>query len=147
MGEWWDALQQAIGGAGSSLSDLWGSASQTAGQIGGGIADFGGNLWNSAMQNPWQALGVGVQGASQFAPYLMNQSGAQGGNMGMDVGAWAQMQQPGGPTPQQLRRNIGDVQARGLSGASPDFMAAMSGVTPQELDQMLGYRSSGVGAT
>jgi hypothetical protein len=37
-----------------------------------------------------------------------------------------------------VRRNsIGDMQSRGLAGASPDFLANETGLTPEELDQML----------
>lgn len=140
-----DWLTDIVSGIGGNLSDLWGGVSGAAGQFAGGLGDLGGSMWSGIQQNPWQALGVGLQGAGTFAPMLLGQGGQQ--PQGMDVGAWSQMQQPGGPTPQQLRRDIGNVQSRGLSGASPDFMASMAGVTPEELNQMLGYRSGNVGAT
>lgn len=146
MGEWWDALSEAASGLGlgDMFSGLWDSASGAAGQFGQGAANFGSNLWQGAMQNPWGALGLGVQGAGMAMPYIM---GGQQGQGGMDQGAMSQMQQPGGPTPQQMRRNLGDQQSKGLSGASPDFMASMAGVTPQELNQLLGYNPNGQGAT
>lgn len=141
--DWLNEIMSLVGGG---LSDIWGGASQAVGQAAGGLGDLGSSAWSGLQQNPWGALGAGLQGAGALAPMFMGQGGQQGQG-GMDVGAWSQMQQPGGPTPQQLRRNVGDAQARGLSGASPDFMASMAGVTPEELNQMLGYRSGGQGAT
>lgn len=140
--DWWNALTEAASGLGDMFGGLWDTASGAAGQFGQGAMNFGGNLWQGAMQNPWGALGLGMQGANMAMPYIMGH-GDQGG---MDTGAMTQMQQPGGPSPQQMRRNIGDIQSRGLSGASPDFMASMNGMTPAELDQMLGIRSGGQGA-
>jgi hypothetical protein len=56
------------------------------------------------------------------------------------MGQFSQMQQPGGPTSQQMaRRRLGEAQSQGMSGASPDFLATMAGVTPDELSQMLGW--------
>lgn len=142
----WEALMEALSGLGSSIGEgagsLWDSAAGAAGQFGQGAANFGGQMWQGAMQNPWGALGTLGQLGGQGAQMFMGQ-GEQGG---MDTGAMAQMQQPGGPTPQQMRRNIGDAQSRGLSGASPDFMSNLAGVTPAELNQLLGYNPNGQGA-
>lgn len=144
----WEALMEALSGLGSSIGEgagsLWDSAAGAAGQFGQGAANFGGNLWQGAMQNPWGALSSVGQLGAQGAQMFMGQDQGQGG---MDAGAMSQMQQPGGPTPQQMRRNIGDQQSKGLSGASPDFMAAQAGVTPEELNQLLGYNPNGQGAT
>lgn len=128
-----------------ATSSLYNGAANVASQAGSGIADFGSNLWGGISQNPWGALGGTLGAANQFGQLYMGMQNPQNTG-GFDSGAQIQMQQPGGPTPQQLRRNIGDAQARGLAGASPDFMASMAGVTPQELDQMLGYHYGGPGA-
>lgn len=138
-----------------ATSNLYSGAANVAGQVGGGIADLGSSLWGSIAQNPYAAINAGLGVGNTLGGLLMGgqqqpqQMGYQNPQMygGFDQGAQTQMQQPGGPTPQQLRRNIGDAQARGLSGASPDFMASMAGVTPQELDQMLGYRFNAPGAS
>lgn len=145
MGEWWDALSEAASGLGlgDMFSGLWDSASGAASQFGQGAANFGGNLWQGVQGNPWGALGTGMQGAGMMMPYFMGQ-----GNQGQgDMSAMQQMQPSGGGMTQaQVKRNIGDQAGRGMSGASPDFTANMAGMTPQELEQMLGYNPNGQGA-
>ena len=107
--------------------------------IGGGASDLGSKLWEGVSSNPWGALGTGVQAAGSLSPLLMGMGqGQQQGGFGADPGALSQLQQPGAPSPQALRRNLADAQSQGLSGASPDFMASMAGVTPKELQQLLG---------
>lgn len=130
------------------VSSLGEGAMSLLGSAGEGLAGLGGNLVSSAAQNPWGAIGGLAQAGGSIAPYVMGGSGmGDGGGMGgMGGGVGAQVQQPGGPTPEQLRRTIADKQGQGLSGASPDFLASMAGVTPQELDQLLGYRAGSQGA-
>lgn len=134
----WEALMEALSGLGGSLGEgagsLWDSAGGALGQLGQGIS-----------QNPWGALGAGVQGAGALMPYFMGQ-GDQQGMGGMDPTSMQQMQQPGMLSQAQVKRNIGDQASRGLSGASPDFTASMAGMTPDELSQMLGYNPNGQGA-
>ena len=121
----------------SALSSIGGSIGDVAGSAASGLGDLGSNLWSGILNNPAQSLGAGLSGFNAFAPYLFGGQQDQSGFQG--AGLQAQMQQPTGPSPQQVRRQLGNAQAQGLYGASPDFLAQMSGVTPSELDQMLGY--------
>lgn len=125
-----DDLISALGSIGGTVGDVAGSAAS-------GLGDFGSNLWSGILNNPMQALGVGASGFNAFAPYMFG--GGQDQNAFQGAGLQAQMQQPQGPTPQQIKRQLSNAQAQGLYGASPDFLATMSGVTPDELNQMLGY--------
>ena len=99
-----------------------------------GAGEFGGQALDSVANNPFGALGAGIQGA-----------GALGGMFNdapqmPEMGQFSQMQQPGGPTNQQMaRQRLGKSQEQGMSGASPDFLATLAGVTPAELSQMMGW--------
>jgi hypothetical protein len=119
------------------VSSIGGGASDLFAGLGEGASKLGSSAWQGISNNPWGAVGGALQGAGSLSPLLMGQGQQQGG-LGMDAGALSQLQQPGAPTPQSLRRNIADAQSQGLSGASPDFMASMAGVTPKELQQLLG---------
>lgn len=105
----------------------------------GGIGDLLTSLLGSAGdaigQNPTGALGAGVQGAGMLAPLFMQQNQAQMPELGQQ----SQIQQGGATNQQVARRRLGDAQNQGMSGASPDFLATMAGVTPEELSQMMGW--------
>lgn len=117
FGEIFDAIISAISGGASKVGDF--------------LTSNAGNLL--------QAGGAGLQAA----PMLMQAFGGAGGQQLPDVGLNTQIQQPGGPTPQMMRARLADAQAAGLSGASPDFLANMSGYTPDELNQIMGLNYAG----
>lgn len=108
------------------------------GSLGSGAASLGSSVGSAIENNPFGALSLGLQGASAASPFFLGSPG--GGQQIPDVGLNTQLQQPGGANPTQVKARLADTQASGLSGASPDFLASMAGMTPRELEQMMGLR-------
>ena len=135
-----DAIADIVGGAGNWLSDI-------VGGVGGAASDLGGAAWQGLSSNPWGVLGTGLQtGDTLMRMMMMNGQGGGGDQGGMSMqGLQSQMGQPAGPTPEMMRRRLADSQAAGMSGASPDFLATLAGVTPDELTKLMGYQYGGGG--
>ena len=140
----WEELLSLLSSAGQGISEgagnLWEGVLGVGGQAAQGAANLGGNLWQGIQSNPWGAIGAGIQGAGSLAPMFM---GGQPDQSFAGAGLQAQMQQPQGPSQQQIKSRLATAQAQGLSGASPDFLAQLNGVTPDELNQMLGLGQRG----
>ena len=114
---------------------------------------------SAAAQVPWtDVLGLGIQGLG--AADKMGAFGEGGlfgadqmpmfGNGQMSMFGGGQMpgiqaQTAAGANPAGVRRTLSDAQSQGLSGASPDFLATLAGVTPEELTQLLGLQGGGQG--
>ena len=122
-----------FGGVGEAA----GSAAQTAASFYPAEALSG--IGSAIAQNPLQSLGLGAQVFSTAAPFFMG-----GGATQIPSNLESQLQ---GVAPSQAagvrRQTVGDLQSRGLEGASPDFLANQTGLTPEELDQMMGRRGGG----
>lgn len=132
----WEWLSSLLGGAGEAIG-------QGASAVGA-----------AASAVPWNdVIGLGIQGLG-----AANSMGAfgPGGLFGNDpsnlmgspyLGMGGQMpgmqaQAAGGANPAGIRRALADTQSQGLSGASPEFLASMAGVTPEELEKLLGYNQA-----
>lgn len=144
IGDWIGGLfgsggGQAVGTAASGIGD---AAAQYGSQLGGTALDFASGLGQGIINNPIGALGLGMTGFNTFAPMFMG--GGGGGNqqqqlMGMPANFQYQAQ---GSDPSQMagmkRQMMGDLQSRGLESASPEFLANQMGLTPDELEKLMG---------
>lgn len=129
MFDWISTLVDALSGAA-------GSAGEAAGAVGGAGLDWLGKLGGAAGNNPMAALGLLGQGFGVAAPMLFGGGGQQpAADMSTAMMA-PQAPQAGGP--QAARSRLAQMQGQGLSGASPDFLATQMGITPDELDRLMG---------
>lgn len=131
MFDWISTLVDALSGAAGSAGEAVGGA---AGAAGGAGLDWLKSLGGAAGNNPMAALGLLGQGFGMAAPYLMG-GGQQPGQQPTTEMA-PQAPQAGGP--QAARARLAQMQGQGLSGASPDFLATQLGITPDELDRLMG---------
>ena len=81
----------------------------------------------------WHAGALGLQGAGLGAQLAQGSPQQQ---MPMSMLGTSAMQP--GVDPGAVRSRLAQSQAQGLSGASPDFLSNQLGLTPEELQQILG---------
>lgn len=136
-GDVFNAAAEFLGGV------PWGEVIGTGAQVAGAAAPY---VIEAMRETPKPPPGYQLDFGQLNYPseYMGSLAGAFPGLQGMEnfqgmtPGLAGQMQQPGGATGSQVRRRLADTQAQGLSGASPDFLASMAGVTPEELERMMG---------
>lgn len=128
----WETILDLIGGGGDWLTNLVGGGGEAAAGAAGAAGSLSDVPWGQILG---QGLGLAGQGLG-----IAGQMGAFGG--GQETPNFPmpgmQAQQSAGVSPQMMRRRMADAQSQGLSGASPDFLATLAGVTPEELNQMMG---------
>lgn len=126
-----DAISNLIGGAGEAASNV-GSAAGSAASAG---LDWLGQ------QNLSGLFGAGVGAAGALAPMLMGSG--QPASSAFPPGLLAP--QAGSPQAAQVaaRGQMAQLQNQGLSGASPDFLANQLGLTPEELEKLMGRVTGG----
>lgn len=129
----------AAGDAAATAAPFAADLATTAAPVAADAAGWGlSNIpWSSILGYTGSGLGLGMQGlgiANQLGAFRPDQP---------QMPNWQQMpgmqsQQGQGVDQSMIRRRLSDAQSQGLSGASPDFMAQLAGVTPNELTQMMG---------
>lgn len=118
----------------------WGAVLEALSGLLTGAGSLATGIGSWAGQNAGSLLGLGLQGL-QLAPGLMG-AGGQDAPIGMQA-QFANL----APDDQAMRRKVlstqQGMQGQGMSGASPDFLAAMAGVTPEELKRLMGQGFGG----
>ena len=122
----WDAIIDAVIGSGGGAD------------TGGGIAGLlGGVDWGTVAGTGLGLAGTGLQAYQMYNSLNPPEMPQMQMPSGWGTGMMGQMGQ--GATQEQIRGRLTGSQERGMSGASPDFLAAMAGYSPQEFEKMMGY--------